>query len=561
MNSLIARQDTCVSTALKHGVLWYALCFALLWLYVSPLLLQNSFLRMNTDEANYVWKAEQISRDVGALASERVWRRHPPLIPAIVGVLAKLMSLEMAVLITTKTLALAGLVMVYVVGVQLKTPMAGLIASVLLAADPTYRSLSNKLLLDIPLMLLFVGCAALLLKGGRYKIWAVVAGIVALSVKNYGILVLVYALECIAWDFFVQRGWRPAKVLSIVGVSSAVALVPLGYYQGHIPCCDWLAWGAWLQHEAQLKIWSILDTSIGWMVPGVPKRYLGTFLLLTLPFFVKMLSFSESRANVVLFAWIVTILAPFLFAYTGDDRVILLFAPALYLIVGLCLAQALDLVKTPAARRSMFAVLALSAVFVLLLAQRNPSVLHYTNCRFRAYHPAGEWIRQNISRSDAVVFTRSSHQVRFYAKSEFEKDGGIFYGYDEWTGIPWSVPEFDRVLDEAEKPAFLIMDIEEKADPPWLYPPTRVAAETIQRLGFRPVHLVWVPVNSFCDIPNSPYYSRLPDFMKQLGLPFYRHTGAARESLGAIIFQRNGRSVVTAKEPALRVEAIRSTEP
>jgi hypothetical protein len=250
-----------------------------------------------------------------------------------------------------------------------------------------------------------------------------------------------------------------------------------------------------------------------------------------------------------------------LFAYTGDDRVILLFAPALYLIVGVCFAQALDLVKTSAARHGVFAALALAAVCVLLLAQRNPTVLYYTACRFRAYHPTGDWIRQNVSRSEAVVFTRSSHQVRFYAGSDFEQDGGIFHGQDEWTGIPYLLPEFRRVLENTKKPAYLIVDIEEKVDPSWLYPPTRDAAEIIQRLGFEPVHLVWVPVNSLCDIPNSPYYSRLPDFVDQLGLSFYRRAGAARESLGAIIFQRNGRSVATAKEPAFRARAIRSTEP
>jgi Dolichyl-phosphate-mannose-protein mannosyltransferase len=546
INSLVTRQETCVSAAFWRRALWYALCLVLLWLYVSPLLLQDSFLRMNTDEAHYVWKAEHIARDLGTLATEQAWRRHPPLVPAVVGLLAKLMSLEMAVLVFTKSLALAGIVMVYMLGVQLKNPMAGLIAAVLLAADPTYRSLSNKLLLDITLMLCFVVCASLLLRGGRYKVWAVGVGILALLVKNYAVLVLVYALACIAWDFLTDRGWRPTKVMGLVLACAAFVFVPLGYYQEHIPRYNYLEWAVWLLHEAQLKVWSILDSSIGWMIEGVPKRYLAVLVVLAVPYVVKMLSYSTARANVVLSAWIATILVPFMFAYTGDQRVILLFAPALYLIVGVCFAQGLQLVQTPVVNRSLAAVLLLGCIGVLLLARKNPQVLFYTNCRFRAYHPTGEWIRHNVASSGTVVFTRSSHQLRFYARSDFERDGGIFYGEDEWTGVPETLPEFRQVLDKTEKPAFLVIDIEEKNDPPWLYPPTRDVAETIQALGFQIAHIVWVPVGEFCDIPASPYYSELPGFLKQLGLPLYRNSGSTREMVDAVIFKRNGRSSLAA---------------
>lgn len=552
MSSLMARQESCVSITRKQWVLWYAVCAALLWLYVFPLLFQDGFLRMNSDEAHYVWKAEHIARDLGTLATEQAWRRHPPLIPAIAGLLAKLMPLETAVLVTTKSIALAGIVMVYILGVQLKSPMAGLIAAVLLAADPTYRSLSNKMLLDIPLMLLFVVCASLLLRGGRYKIWAVGVGILALFVKNYAVLVLVYAFACIAWGLLTARGWRPAKIIGVVSAAAAITLLPVGYYQGHIPCCDWFAWGAWLQHEAQLKFWSILDSSIGWMMPAVPKRYLGVLLVLMVPCVVKLLSYSGARANVILLAWLATILVPFLFAYTGDARVILLFSPALYLIVGVCCAQVLGVVRTPALSRTLSGVLLLGCVGVLLLAQTNPEVLYYTDCRFRAYYPTGEWIRRNVAPSGAIVFTRSSHQLRFYAQSEFEQDGGILYGYDEWTGVPWTIPDFERVLNQTEKPAFLVIDIEEKNDPPWLYPPTRDAAEAIQALGFQVAHIVWLPVDKVCDLPDSPYYSELPSFLKQLGLPLYRNIGSAREKVDAVIFKRDGHSSLASLKNAAR---------
>jgi hypothetical protein len=43
-------------------VFWYLFCASLLWLYASPLLFHDSFFQLNSDEANYVWKAEHISR-------------------------------------------------------------------------------------------------------------------------------------------------------------------------------------------------------------------------------------------------------------------------------------------------------------------------------------------------------------------------------------------------------------------------------------------------------------------------------------------------------------------
>jgi hypothetical protein len=552
-NETTTPQGAQLSATSRQWALWYLFCLLLLWLYAWPLLFHDPFLQLNTDEANYVWKAERISRDLGVLENEQAWRRHPPLIPMIAGLLAKVTSLQDAILITTKAFALVGIVLVYILGVQLKGPIAGLVAAVVLAADPTYRVLSNKFLLDIPLMILFVICASFLVRGSRYWVWAVGAGILALFVKDYGVLVLVFALACIGWDFLIDRGWRPVAVVGILLISSAAVLVPIGYFQKHIPCCDvqgWVHWLSWHTRDAQFRIWPILDNSVGWIVPGLQKRYLALLFLLAGPFVLKMLSYSTMRTNVILFAWIATILGPFLFSYTRDERVILLFAPALYLIFGVCVAQGLRLVKTPVLARSLFAVSLLGCVLVLILAQRNPEVLYYMQCRFRAYYPTGEWIRQNVPRSAGVVFTRSSHQVRFYAKSDFEKDGGIFYGHNEWTGIPKTMTDFQRVLDGTEKSAYLIVDIEEKADPHWLYPPRQEAAEAIEALGFSVAHVVWVPVGERCDIPEWPYYSELPSFLNYLKLPLYRNTGATRERIDAVVFQRNGRTpLTTSKEP------------
>lgn len=533
-----SREDRVFVTS-RQLALWYLFCAVLFWLYASPLLFHDGFLQLNSDEANYVWKAQHISGDVGFVATEQAWRRHPPLIPAIVGLLAKVMSLQVAVLVATKTFAIIGIVLVYIMGVQVGGPVAGLIASVLLAADPTYRGLSNILLLDIPLMIFFVVCALLLLRGGRCRVWAVVTGILALLVKDYGVLVLAYALACVAWDFLIARGWRPAAVVGIVLVSSAAVLTPLGLYLRHIPCCDSLAWLSWLAQVAQPKIWHILDNSVGWLVPAAQKRYLAIFLLLIVPLVLKMLSFYTARINVILLAWIATILGPYFLSYAVDERVVLLSAPARYVIIGACVAHGLALVKTAAMARSLFVVLSLSCVSLLLLAQSNPGTIYYIKCRHRANFSTGDWIRQNIPNSGRVVFTRSPHQVRFYASSEFEKDGGIFYGKDEWTGIPRTVSDFRRVLDRTDKTAYLIVDFEEMPDPRWLSPPNRDAAEAIQRLGFELAHVVWIPAVPHCERPNSSYHSELPGFLKHLKLPLYRNAGSTREQVGAVLFKRN----------------------
>jgi hypothetical protein len=275
------------------------------------------------------------------------------------------------------------------------------------------------------------------------------------------------------------------------------------------------------------------------LAPGLHKRYLALLLLLAVPFIARMLFFSTGRMNVILFAWLATVLGPYLGSYASEERVILLFAPALYLIVGVAVAQGLSLVKTPVLARSLVAITLAGCVSVLLLAQRNPEVLYYLQCRFRAYYPTGEWIEQNVSRSAGVVFTRSSHQVRLYAKSDFQKDGGIFYGEDEWSGIPQTEAKFRQVLDRTDKSAYLIVDIEEKPDPRWLYPPRRESAEVIDALGFGVVHVVWVPVGERCDIPEWPYFSQLPGFLKHLQLPLYRDNGGVRERIDAVIFKRN----------------------
>lgn len=554
ISTTAAHQDDQVFATSRQRVLWYLLCAVLFWLYASPLLFHDGFLQLNSDEANYVWKAQHISRDVGFFATEQAWRRHPPLIPAVVGLLAKVMPLQVAVLVTTKTFAVIGIVMVYILGVQVGGPVAGLIASVLLAANPTYRGLSNILLLDIPLMTVFVVCALLLLRGGKCRVWAVVTGILALLVKDYGVLVLAYVLGCVTWDFLVGRGWRPVAVVGIILGSSVAVLAPLGLFLRHIPCCDALAWLSWLAQVAQPKIWHILDNGVGWLVPGVQKRYLGLLLLLAVPLVLKLLSFYSVRVKVILFAWIGAILGPYFLSYAVDERVVLLSAPAWYAILGACVAHGLRLVTTAAMARSLVVVLSLGCFFVLRMAQSNPGTLYYIKCRHRANYSTGQWIQQNVPNSGRVVFTRSPHQIRFYANSEFEKDGGIFYGNDEWTGIPRTVNDFRRVLDKTEKTSFLIVDFEEMPDPRWLSPPNRDAAEAIDALGFEMVHVVWVPVDGVCDRPNSPYYSELPGFLKHLKLPLYRNAGSTREQVGAVLFKRNRMPLsTTQKESAHRL--------
>lgn len=528
-----------VSLMPKSRTLWYICCAVLFSLYAWPLLFHNGFSQMNSDEANYVWKADHLSRDLGILFSEWAWRRHPPLIPLIVGLLARLMPIELAVLIVTKICAVLGLVMVYILGARLGGPLAGLIASVLLATDPTYRALSNILLLDIPLMILFVTSAWFSLLGGRKRIYAVAVGVVALFVKDYGILVLVYSLACIAWDYLIGRGWRPAAVLGVVLAISAFALLPIGYLQGHIPRGSWLAWFGWLGHEAQLKGWRILDNSLGWLVPDFPKRYMALILLGASPLLFKMLSHFALRTNLFLIAWIVAVLGPFLFSYTSDERVILLFSPALYLLFALCLSRAVELLKSPAVVSGVLAVLLASSVFLLLMAQQSPALAYYVKCRFQAHRPTGEWVREHVLPNGGVVFSRSPHQLRYYSKSEFEKDGGVFYGRDEWTGIPWPVEKFEGVLHGIHEAAYLVVDFDEKDVPPWLAPPSRESAEAILALGFELVQVIWVPVAPGCEFPANPFYAQVPGFLDHLGLSSYRNNGATKEKIGAALFRRN----------------------
>jgi len=526
----------------RQWILWYATCGLALWLFVSPLLFHDTFHRMTPDEAHYAWKAERISQDLTFLFSEQAWRRHPPLVPLGVGLLAKVMPLDAAILVATRTQAVLGLVMVYVLGVQLAGPVAGLVAGALLAADPTYRILSNRLLLDIPLMILFVASTWLLIRGGGCRIWAVGVGTLALFLKDYGVLTLLYALTCIAYDLLLKRGWRPITVVGALLTSSASILTLVGYFL--LDYWFWIArfWSSLssLPNRVALTLWHLLDNSVGWAVPTVQKRYLAVLLLLAVPLVARLLSLSWRREYVFIFLWITIVLGSLvaIATYVVERRVIVLFVPALYLLVGICVVQGLRLARAPRLAHSLFGLAVLGSLLAPFLARANPEVLYYTQCRFSTQYPISDWIKHNISGSGVVVFSRSSHQLQFYAGRDYERDGGIFYGWNEHTGVPRTVPEFQRVLDATSKEAYLIVDIEDKPDPLWLYPPKRSAVEAIEALGFHLVHVVWVPVGEHCQIPDSPYYSELPRFIEHLGLPLYRTLEDKRERVGALVFRR-----------------------
>ena len=127
-----------------------------------------------------------------------------------------------------------------------------------------------------------------------------------------------------------------------------------------------------------------------------------------------------------------------------------------------------------------------------------------------------------------------THQHRFYAGLEFEKDGGPLYGQNEWTGVPFEWEQLVLEVEEHAGESWLAIGWNQDAMPNWLRYDEETGAR-LRRLGFEPVHETWLPANPACEPSNSERAARETAFFAALGSARLRTGSTGGEYLAGLV--------------------------
>lgn len=494
---------------------------------------------MTNDEAMYAWKAERIAAQPSIVTDSESWRRHPPGVPAATAILARAMPLESALALVSRIALLLALVAIALLAGRLAGPVAAGAAFCLLALDETVREWASHYLLDLPLVAVTCFAAWLWTFGGRARWGALALALLAPLVKTYGIL-LPLALVASAVHERLPRRWRLAAWAAagaFVAVAFAVGaqgLIGREHY--------WLAPPADPLAATQQKLYHVA-ASFQWLARDARARTLLAILVAVAGFCAVFLRLRSAADRSLLVCLAAVPSVPLLATRIVEPRALLPVMAVIYVAIACSIGGAVSRLPSPRARRAASAILLVAGAGLLLHTERvRPK---RETCRYAGQFELAGWLRAEVDPARDRVFAASSHQTRFYADLEFEKDGGPLYGENEWTGIPETEADFVAALAERPGQAHLALSADPDGRPEWL----GLDGETARRLadlGFQARAVVRLPWDEACEPPTE----RAADedaFWSQFGLERVAAGAAGKERLAGVVLTRDPDFAIGAK--------------
>ncbi|HVP31948.1 MAG TPA: hypothetical protein VMW35_22600 [Myxococcota bacterium] len=491
---------------------------------------------MTNDEAMYAWKAKRLAADPSLVGDSESWRRHPPAVPAVAAVLARTLPLDDALALATQLALVASLAAAAWLGGRLAGGVAAVAAPCLLALDDTVRCFANHFLLDLPLVVLQLGAAALFTLPGRRRLLAWPVALVAPLVKSYGVLLPLTLLVCTVYE---RLGRRARIALWLAGAAAVAGLLVVGQLGLVQERWYWLAPQDPLA-TAGRKLYGIIE-SFQWLWPDARGRALTLLLVPILAAAAWLLRGLPERPRTLLLFLILVPLAAIAVTRIVERRTLLLVLAPLDVALASALALALERIGTPRLRRA--AAAGALALGLLALARTERTRAPSYPCLYAGQWESARWLATHVEGRSDRVFSSSTHQHRLYGGLEFEHMGGPLYGENEWTGIPSPYEEFAREVARSRGVSWLALGWNQDTMGRWLHYDAETAAR-LRALGFAPAAAFYLPWTPDCEPATPEAAAREDAFYRTLGYARVRPAQAGspqqegREYLAAFVLAR-----------------------
>jgi len=479
------------------------------------------------DETFYIWFVLRSLKEPAYFLSERVAASSAY---SFLFVIAFFKLIIKDAVIAGRAAALAfnlvGIVLIYLLGAEIKDRATGLGAAILLSVHSIYWFIGSKVLLDAPLATAFIFAAYSLIKFEKERnyFWAMVLAlsiIVCITSKLPGLIIipiigLYFFLNYVLRkkpiqsilslfkrkDFWVFAGacllfWLPIVVLNLKKFGSIAATS-----SGAISTATSLV-TEWAPTQGVSYITSITA------LPIVLTIYLIPFFLLGIVFCLIY----RKREH-----WLLLSFLSFYVIYTiltGGMQEPRYFLPAFPIMLLISAYAAFELreylVLFLKKNINKFIFIFVIILLAVPLYQEGLQLNIAKADSYTGYREAGEWISENIP-SDAMIFAGSPGFIRLFSGYEFipnvyrgDDGAGKLYSTILYYGFPDDRPAFEKlILENYDKDIYAEIDMWEWKNQKWVYPLTQEKIEYFQSLGFQIVHIIERDIQTVAGEQKAP---------------------------------------------------------
>ena len=431
--------------------------------------------RMWPDEALYCWYGQRIFDIPSLIFSKEIIEFHPPLFSCLLAFGHFIFQPEMACRVVSMILNVSGIIVIYFLGIRIRSHFLGLFASVTLAFNFLYLSQSTHILVDGPMALfcmLFIFFLAKIdtCSSRRHDIYVGLAGLSVILVKWPGIIIvpILVTYYCLVFPqaSLLKRFQKSLIPLTILGSVMFFMVIFFSYLTG--------------------KLWPDLTVLKGVYLPKPFWYYASKFHNIVIiphivPFFLfGFIAIGKGKDNrsKLLLLWFLIFFLALSISKEKDLRYSLLILPSSLLIAGIGVETVLKkLFKIPG-RILIAEIICILCVF-LFYWQMNPRTQRFLDrggAQFTGFKEAGSWIKKQAG--EYVLMAGSQRSMRYYSGINFQEYGGRL------MKLPKTKKEFEAFVRDTETPLIMESDYWERTQPEWIYPITEEKIKYFADLGF-----------------------------------------------------------------------------
>lgn len=403
--------------------------------------------------------------------------------------------------ITILLFALAGIILIYLLGKELKNRPVGLMAAILLSVNHLHWFIGSRTLLDVPLttMFTFVGLCILKYENTKLRKWliALLVGIaLTIYTKNAGYLIIPFVgiYFILRYNIKILKFIRKKENFKVIGKKEN--LLAIGLFLLIISpffIINLYNFGMFT-HVSAKSVITPIEKVVNRMQPTENVFFLLTgkqeftafnfIFILSIIIYIIFMILYKTKGHFLLFSWLLSTWGLYTFLHPGTvPRYLIVCLPAIYLSISWVIFELGTYIK------KIFNIKISSWIFVglvILLAIPSYSLGNNLNIEksysYRGFKEAGEWLKDNIEK-DAIVYSGSVRTLRAFSGIEEVERGGNLAGYPEKE-------DFEYIAKTSKVPIYIQIDFWESIQPEFVYPLTESKLNYLQNLGFRVVKTV-----------------------------------------------------------------------
>lgn len=434
--------------------------------------------RMWPDESLYAWYAQRIYEAPSIIFSKEIIEFHPPLYACLLSLGHFFLSPELACKVVSLILNIIGIIAIYFLGLKIKDCFLGLFCCIMLAFNHLYISQSVHILIDGPIAVFCIFLILLMAHQDvpgmrRQGIYIGLMGVAIVSLKWPGIIVIIpFLIIYYYWAFphvSVSKRFQNALIpLSLISFVTLVMVIYFSFLTGKIwPDLTGLK-GSYFQRPFWYYAFNFHNIL---MIPYIIPCFL---------FGVFVLAKRNKRNDKLLLLWFLIFFAAISVSKEKPLRYSLLILPSSLLIAGIGFEEGLK--KIARTSNQVFIAKMICIVCMLLFFwhtyPRTDKLMKKSNQAFTGFREAGTWIK-NQANAQTIVMAGSRRSIRYYSGINFQEFEGNL------LPLPPNRYDFEHFIANTKYPLLLEIDVWERAQPGWIFPPSPQHIEYLNGQGLQ----------------------------------------------------------------------------